>query len=246
MHRVAVVTGGTRGIGAAITELLAASGVHVAAAFMSNTATAEVLRDRVIASAGSVSLHRGDIGDPGICAALIADVLRTEGHVDYLIHNAGALVENPVSDTTLEQWQTALDVNLSAAFFLTRAALPAMVQRGFGRIVYVSSVTAFMGSPVEAAYGAAKAGLVGLTRSVAREVARKGVTVNCVIPGIFETDMTASMPAKSQEAIRRLIPLGRRGDPSELAHAVKFLVDDHASYITGSIVTVDGGISMGG
>ncbi len=244
--RVALVTGGSRGIGAAITEILASLGIHVAAAYLSNAAAAESVAERVRTAGGSVSLHRADISDPQACQALVADVLDQRGRLDHLICNAGRLIEGSVQQTTIEEWHAAVDANLSSAFFLTRAALPSMTARGFGRIVYVGSVTALMGSPVEAAYGAAKAGLIGLTRSVAREVARQGVTVNCVIPGVFETDMTRSMPEKSQEAIRRLIPLGRRGDPGELAHAVQFLVDDRASYLTGSIVTVDGGLSMGG
>jgi acetoacetyl-CoA reductase/3-oxoacyl-[acyl-carrier protein] reductase len=244
--RVALVTGGSRGIGAAITEVLASQGIHVAAAYLSNDAAAASVAARVRTAGGSVSLHRADISDPQACQTLVAEVVDRQGRLDHLICNAGRLIEGSVSQTTVDDWHAALDANLSSAFFLTRAALPGMKERGFGRIVYIGSVTALMGSPVEAAYGAAKAGLIGLTRSVAREVARQGVTVNCVIPGVFETDMTHAMPEKSQEAIRRLIPMGRRGDPGELAHAVQFLVDDRASYLTGSIVTVDGGLSMGG
>ncbi len=244
--RVALVTGGSRGLGAAITRSLASAGVHVAIAYVSNATAAQELKAEVEGTGGSVSLHQGNVGRPAACQSIVADVQRLAGRIDHLICNAGALHESPLGETTDEQWRTAVDVNLSSAFYLTRAVLPPMLAEGFGRIVYVSSVTAVMGSPVEAAYGAAKAGLMGLTRSVAREVARKGITVNCVIPGVFDTDMTASMPVSSQEAIRRLIPLGRRGDPGELAHAVQFLVDDRASYVTGSIVTVDGGLSMGG
>ena len=244
--RVALVTGGSRGIGAAITEVLASQGIHVAAAYLSNDAAAESVAARVRTAGGSISLHRADISDPQACQALVAEVVDQQGRLDHLICNAGRLIEGSVSQTTVDDWHAALEANLSSAFFLTRVALPGMKERGFGRIVYIGSVTALMGSPVEAAYGTAKAGLIGLTRSVAREVARRGVTVNCVIPGVFETDMTHAMPEKSQEAIRRLIPMGRRGDPGELAHAVQFLVDDRASYLTGSIVTVDGGLSMGG
>jgi acetoacetyl-CoA reductase/3-oxoacyl-[acyl-carrier protein] reductase len=120
-----------------------------------------------------------------------------------------------------------------------------MAQLGSGRIVNVGSVTAAMGNPVEAGYGAAKAGLLGLTRSLARAVARKGITVNLVVPGVFDTEMTRAMRPEAQEAIRSMIPLGRRGDPRELAHAVRFLLADEAAYITGSVLTVDGGLSMG-
>jgi NAD(P)-dependent dehydrogenase (short-subunit alcohol dehydrogenase family) len=137
-------------------------------------------------------------------------------------------------------------VNLSAAFYLCRAVIPLMCQHSFGRIMNISSVTAVMGSSTEAAYGAAKASLHGLTRSLARETARDGITVNCVMPGVFETGMMASMPPPTQAVILRMIPVGRRGDPNELARAVAFLLDDDADYITDSILTVDGGLSMGG
>ena len=136
-------------------------------------------------------------------------------------------------------------MNLSAPFHLAQAVIAPMTAQGFGRIVNIGSVTAAMGNPVEAGYGAAKAGLLGLTRSLARAVARKGITVNLVVPGVFETEMTSAMRPEAQEAIRAMIPLGRRGDPRELAWAVRCLLADEASYITGSVVTVDGGLSMG-
>lgn len=185
------------------------------------------------------------MADPRFCRELVAGVISVHGRVDYLVNNAGLLVESSVAKMTEGQWEDALAVNLSAPFRLAQAVIPDMAGRGFGRIVNVGSVTAAMGNPVEAGYGAAKAGLLGLTRSLARAEARKGITVNLVVPGVFETDMTTSMRPDAQEAIRGLIPLGRRGDPLELAHAVRFLLADEAGYITGSVVTVDGGLSMG-
>ena len=244
--RVSIVTGGTRGIGAAITTRLVREGAHVAAVYASNTEAAEALAAELGDGPGSVSLHQADIGDPDACRELVAVVLEDHGRVDHLVNNAGLLVENRARNMTLDEWDTAIRVNLSAPFFLTQAVLGPMIEQGFGRIVNVSSVTALMGSPVEAGYGAAKAGLFGLSRSLAREVARRGITVNTIVPGVFETDMTNSMPPESQEAIRAMIPLGRRGDPAELAHGVAFLLDDRAGYVTGSVVTVDGGLSMGG
>jgi NAD(P)-dependent dehydrogenase (short-subunit alcohol dehydrogenase family) len=243
--RVAIVTGGTRGIGAAVTDLLSAEGAHVAAVYAGNHEAARAVQERLTDRGSSISVHAGDIGDPGFCRALVTDVLAAHGRIDHLVNNAGLLVENSAFRTTDEEWDSALRINLSAPWFLAQAVLKPMADAGFGRIVNVGSVTAAMGSPVEVGYGAAKAGLVGLTRSLARAVARKGVTVNLVVPGIFETDMTLSMRPEAQEAIRAMIPMGRRGDPAELAWAVRFLVDDRASYVTGSVVTVDGGISMG-
>jgi NAD(P)-dependent dehydrogenase (short-subunit alcohol dehydrogenase family) len=189
---------------------------------------------------------KADVSTPAACGELVSQIIDDHGHLDLLVNNAGHLVERPSTETSVDEWDHAVAVNLSAAFHLCRAVIPVMRARGFGRIVNISSVTAMMGSPSEAAYGAAKAGLHGLTRSLARETARAGITVNCVVPGVFETDMTASMPKRTQDAILRMIPVGRRGQPDELARAVSFLLDDSAGYVTGSVLTVDGGLSMGG
>ena len=244
-ERVAIVTGGTRGIGAAISELLAADGTHVAAVYAGNHDAAHELAGRLTAAGGSVSVHPGDVGDPKFCQRLVAELVAERRRLDYLVSNAGLLIESSIWKMTKDQWDEALRVNLSAPFHLAQAAIKPMAEQGHGRIVNIGSVTAAMGNPVEAGYGAAKAGLLGLTRSLARAVARKGITVNLVVPGVFETEMTSSMRPEAQEAIRAMIPLGRRGDPRELACAVRFLLADEASYITGSVVTVDGGLSMG-
>ncbi|BCQ07267.1 putative oxidoreductase [Mycobacterium heckeshornense] len=238
--RVALVTGGTRGIGAAICTRLMASGATVVAVYECDEVAAASFRNRT-----GVSTLRADVGDPDTCAMLVDRVVDEHGRLDLLVNNAGLLIERPCVETTAKDWDRAVAVNLSAVFHLCRATIPMMRQHGFGRIVNISSVTAVMGSPSEAAYGAAKAGLHGLTRSLARETARDGITVNCVVPGVFHTDMTASMPQHTQSAILRMIPVGRRGDPDELARAVTFLLDDQSGYITGSILTVDGGLSMG-
>jgi acetoacetyl-CoA reductase/3-oxoacyl-[acyl-carrier protein] reductase len=244
-ERVAVVTGGTRGIGAAISTQLMAAGAHVAAVYAANDAAAKDFASSVAGLPGSLSLHRADIGDASACRGVVDEVATRHGRIDHLVNNAGLLIENSVRRTTIEEWDRAIAVNLSASFHLAQAALEHMVPAGFGRIVNVSSVTAVMGSPVEVGYGAAKAGLHGMSRSLARSVARKGITVNVVVPGIFETDMTRSMDPAAQEQIKAMIPLGRRGNPDELAHAVLFLLDERAAYVTGSVVTVDGGLSMG-
>jgi len=245
-RRVAIVTGGTRGIGAAVTRRLAEEGTHVCAVFYSAGTSADALRDELVTQGRSVSLHQGDVGDRAFCRALVEEVVATHGRVDHLVNNAGRLVENNAVRMTEQEWDDAVRVNLSGPFHLAQAVLPAMIEQRFGRIVNVGSVTAAMGSAVEVGYGAAKAGLLGLTRSLARAVARKGITVNLVVPGVYDTDMTAAMRPEAQEAIRAMIPLGRRGEPGELAHAVAFLLDDRAGYVTGAVVTVDGGLSMGG
>jgi len=244
-QRIAIVTGGTKGIGAAITERLTAEGAHVCAIYAGDHETARSFRHRLASKGDSITVHSGDVGDRAFCRDVVAGIVSEYGSVDYLVNNAGLLVENNAFRMTEEDWDRALRVNLSGPFHLAQAVLPSMAERGFGRIVNVGSVTAAMGSPVEVAYGAAKAGLLGLTRSLARAVARKGITVNLVVPGVFDTDMTRSMRPEAQDAITAMIPLGRRGAPAELAHAVLFLLDDRASYVTGSVVTVDGGLSMG-
>jgi NAD(P)-dependent dehydrogenase (short-subunit alcohol dehydrogenase family) len=245
-NRVAIVTGGTKGIGRAITERLAGDGVHVHAVYAGDHDNAAALAASLTSAGRSISVHAGDVGDRAFCGDLVATVLGEHERIDYVVNNAGLLVENNVFRMTEHEWDEALRVNLSGPFHLAQAVLPAMAERAFGRIVNVGSVTAAMGSPVEVGYGAAKSGLVGMTRSLARAVARKGITVNLVVPGVFDTDMTRSMRPEAQQSIAAMIPLGRRGTPEELAHAVAYLLDDRAGYVTGSVVTVDGGLSMGG
>jgi acetoacetyl-CoA reductase/3-oxoacyl-[acyl-carrier protein] reductase len=244
--RVALVTGGTRGIGRAVTVRLAEAGVRVAAAFVSDVNAGVDLQDQCKRSGGHVTLHRADVGDPDECGRLVSEVLDQHGRLDYLVNNAGMVVEQRYGDVSADDWHRQIAVNLSAAFFLSQAALGTMVDQGFGRIINVGSVTAVMGSPVQIPYGAAKAGLVGLTRSVARSVARKGITVNCVIPGSFDTELPQTLTYTDRDLVTALIPVGRWGKPEELAHAVAFLLDDQSSYITGAVLTVDGGMSMGG
>jgi NAD(P)-dependent dehydrogenase (short-subunit alcohol dehydrogenase family) len=243
--RVALVTGGTRGIGRAVTERLASDGVHVAAAFGSDRGPAEELQHRLAAEGHHVTLHQADIGDERQCQALVAEVLTQHGRLDHVVSNAGTVTEQRLAEVTAPDWHRQLSVNLSASFFLAQAAIPPMVEQGFGRIVNIGSVTAVMGSPVQIAYGAAKAGLQGLTRSLARSVARKGITVNCVIPGSIDTEMSASLRYTNAELVTPLIPMARWGTAAEVAHAVAFLLADRSSYITGTVLTVDGGMSMG-
>jgi NAD(P)-dependent dehydrogenase (short-subunit alcohol dehydrogenase family) len=242
--RVALVTGGTRGLGGAITTRLAGDGTTVAAAYRADDAAAERLAAHQ-RSTGIVTTHRVDVSDTDSCRRLVDDVLSAHGRLDYLINNAGALHEHKLSDLSAEDWDETLRVNLSGAFHLSRAAIPAMREARFGRIINIGSVTSVMGSPFQIDYASAKAGLVGLTRSLARAVARAGITVNCVIPGGFSTDLLDSLTLTDSAAVERSVPVGRYGRPEELAHVVASLVHDDASYVTGAVIAVDGGLGMG-
>jgi NAD(P)-dependent dehydrogenase (short-subunit alcohol dehydrogenase family) len=244
VHRVALVTGGTRGLGRAVSNRLVADGVAVAAAFQRDEAAAEAWRQS-LGSEVEVSLHSGDLGDVEVCQGLVADVLDRYGRLDYLVNNAGSMAERKLIDIEPEAWDSSLRRNLSSAFYLAQSAIPTMTSQRFGRIVNIGSVSAAMGSPFQADYATAKAGMVGLTRSLARTVARKGVTVNCVVPGGFETSILEAMTLTDRSLIEKSVPVGRFGRPEELAHVVVSLLHDDAAYVTGSVIVVDGGMSMG-
>lgn len=243
-QRVAIVTGGARGIGAAITTSLAKAGTHVAAGYSRNRSAGDELAGKLTAEGCSVSLHQGNVGDPEACQRVVQDVLAEHGQVDYLVNNAGVTVDKTVRKMTVDDWHAVLRVNLSGAFYMTKAVLEHMLDRGFGRIVNISSVIGQTGNVGQANYAASKAGLIGFTKSLALEVARKGITVNCVAPGFIDTDMVAGVPEETIDRIVGGIPVGRLGKAREIARAVQFLVDDDAGYITGSVLAVNGGLDM--
>lgn len=243
-QRVAIVTGGARGIGAAITTALARQGVHVAAGYSSNSKAAEELKEKLGAEGGSVSVHQGNVGSPEDCQRVVDEVLEQKGRVDYLINNAGITVDKTVRKLTVDDWHSVLRINLSGAFYMTKAVLDHMSDNQFGRIVNISSVIGQTGSVGQANYASSKSGLIGFSKSLAQEVARKGITVNCVAPGFIETEMVAAVPEKAMEKILAKIPVGRLGQADEIARAIQFLVDDRAGYVTGSVISVNGGMDM--
>jgi acetoacetyl-CoA reductase len=243
-QRVAIVTGGARGIGAAITTALARSGVHVAAGYSTNSKAAEELAEKLGAEGASVSVHQGNVGEPDDCTRVVGEVMEQRGRVDYLINNAGITVDKTVRKMSVEDWHAVLRINLSGAFYMTTAVLDHMTDAGFGRIVNISSVIGQTGSIGQANYASSKAGLFGFSKSLAKEVARKGVTVNCVAPGYIETEMVAAIPDEVREKLLKGVPMGRLGQCREIARAVQFLVDDDAGYITGSVIDVNGGLEM--
>ncbi len=217
--------------------------VMVAAAFRHDDVTAQAFKRK---HGDRLDVHMVDVTNAEACTELVDSVVSAHGRLDYLVNNAGAVRESTIPDITPVAWNEALALNLSAAFFMSQAALIRMKEQCFGRIVNVSSVSATMGTPFQADYAAAKAGLVGLTRSLARGAARSSVTVNCLVLGGFETDLLNDLTLTKRSVVEGSVPVGRFGRPDEFAHAVLSLLDDRASYITGATLTVDGGLSMGG
>jgi acetoacetyl-CoA reductase len=242
--KVAIVTGGTRGIGAAVTVELARLGAHVAAGFNRDTESAERLCQKLTAAGASVSIHQGNVGVPEDCGRVVDDVLRAKGRVDFLVNNAGITIDKTVRKMTAEDWQSVLLINVTGAFYMVKAVLDHMIDRGSGRIVNVSSIIGQTGNVGQANYAASKAALLGLTQSLALETARKGITVNCVAPGFIETEMVAAVPEAVLESIIERVPLRRLGRPHEVARVVRFLLEDESSYITGALYTVNGGMFM--
>ncbi len=242
--KVAIVTGGTRGIGAAITRELSRHGAHVAAGFNSDAESATALRDELSAQGGSISVHQGNVGITEDCTRVVDEVLTGYGHVDFLVNNAGITVDKTVRKMSVEDWHAVMRINISGAFYMMKAVLDHMLERGNGRIVNLSSVIGQTGNIGQANYAASKAALFGLTQSLALETARKGITVNCVAPGFIATEMVTKIPQPILDGIIEKVPLRRLGRPEEVARVVRFLLEDESSYITGAMYAVNGGLFM--
>ena len=242
--QVALVTGGSRGIGRAIARTLAAAGATVVVNYREQAAAADETVGLVVAAGGTASAVCFDVGDAEAVRAGVQNVVERLGRLDVLVNNAGLSADALVLRLREEDWERVLRTNLTGVFHCTKAALRAMVRARYGRIVNVTSVVAEMGNAGQAAYGAAKAGVVGFTRSVAREVASRGVTVNAVAPGFVETDMTASLDAEQKAFYTAVIPAGRIATPDEVAAAVAYLASPIAGYVTGHVLHVNGGLYM--
>jgi acetoacetyl-CoA reductase len=240
--QVALVTGGTRGIGLAICERLINRGVTVAAGYAGRHDHAQHFADKY-ADQG-VSIHQGNIGNHDDVARVIDEVLSQHGHLDILVNNAGITVDKTVRRMSWQEWDHVIHVNLSGSFYISQAILQTMLDRGYGRIINISSVIGSSGGFGQANYASAKSGLFGLTMSLALETASKGITVNAVTPGYITTDMTAAVPANVMEKLVERIPVGRLGEPNEVARVVEFLADPESGYITGQVYPVNGGLYM--
>ncbi len=243
--RVGIVTGGSRGIGGAISTLLAQDGATVAVLGLpEDRERTRTLRSHLDGAASRLHFYETDVSVYDACEKAVAEILREHGRIDYLVNNAGITRDHTVRNMTVDEWEAVLRVNLSGPFFMIKAALPGMVERGFGRIVNVSSVVGESGNFGQANYAAAKAGLIGLTKTVALEVAKRGITVNAVAPGFIDTEMTKAMPVSAIETAIEQTPGRRLGKPEEVAQLVRFLLDDKAGYITGAVYKINGGWYM--
>jgi len=240
--QVALVTGGIRGIGLAICERLMNRGVKVAAGYSSNQDAAQQFADKY--ADHGVSIHQGNIGSNEDCERVIGEVLERHGQLDILVNNAGVTVDKTMRKMSPEEWDHVIHVNLSGAFYLSRAILQNMLDRNYGRIINISSVIGSSGAFGQANYASAKSGLFGLTMSMALETASKGITVNSVTPGYISTDMTAAVPGNVMDKLIARIPVGRLGEPNEVARVVEFLADPESGYITGQVYPVNGGLYM--
>jgi len=242
--KVALVTGSTRGIGRAIADMLAAAGASVAVTGRDQARADAAAAEIASLHGGTVRGYACDVSETAQCTALVEAVERDFGRLDVLVNNAGLTRDNLIMRLKDEDWDQVINANLRGAFATCRAASRGMMKRRSGRIVNLASVVGLMGNKGQTNYAASKAGLIGLTKSLAKELGSRGVAANVVAPGYIDTDMTAAMPAEARTALSASIPLERLGTPADIAGMVTFLASEQASYITGQVFVVDGGLAM--
>lgn len=235
--KVALVTGGTRGIGYAISVELKEKGYKVIATYAGNHEAAQKFHNET-----GIDTIAFDVADELACQKMCQDLIQTHGCIDVLVHNAGVTSDATLLKMSSDQWHKVIQTNLDSAFYLTKAVLESMRDKGFGRLIYLSSVNGLKGQRGQANYAATKAALIGFAKSVGLEMANKGITANVIAPGYIDTDMVRAVPEAILEKIIAQIPVGRLGTTAEIAHAVSFLADDRAGFITGSTLSVNGGM----
>ncbi len=236
MSRIAVVTGGTRGIGAAISTALKSAGYTVAANYAGNDEAAEKFKNET-----GIAVYKWDVGSFEACSEGLSQVENDLGAIEVVVNNAGITCDCMMHKMTPDMWGDVIRVNLNSMFNMTTPLINGMRERGHGRIINISSINGQKGQMGQANYSAAKAGIIGFTKALALETARKGITVNCIAPGYINTDMVAAVPEKVLESIIAAIPVNRLGRTEEIAHCVLFLADEKAGFITGSTISANGG-----
>jgi len=244
--RVALVTGGSRGIGRSIVEALARAGAKVAFVYNSNASAAEEVVSSLTGEGHEVVAMQADVRSKEAADKVIADVLEKWERVDILVNNAGIIKDGLLATMEAQQWQDVIDTNLTSVFNFCQAVTRPMMSQRYGRIINMSSVAADVSNPGQANYAASKGGVEGFTRCVATELARRGVTANAVAPGFIETDMTVAVVNAAGNEIKKKIPARRLGQPDDIANAVMFFAADESSYVTGQILKIDGGLTLGG
>ena len=241
---VALVTGGSRGIGRAICLELARQGASVAVNYAGNEAAAQETVEACRALGVEAEAFQADVADPAACEQLIQAVKERFGKVDILVNNAGITRDGLLMTAKADDFDRVLSTNLKGAYFCMKAASKLMMRQRYGRIINLSSVVGLRGNPGQTSYSASKAGILGLTKSAAKELATRGVTVNAVAPGFIETDMTAVLPENAKNAMLTTIPMGRPGQPEDVARAVAYFAQPESAYITGQVLCVDGGMAV--
>ena len=242
--KVALVTGASRGIGRAIALKLAAEGAKVAINYAGNTAKAEEVKAEIEKNGGQAILVQADVADSAAVEAMVNATVEAFGQIDILVNNAGITRDGLMMRMKDEDFDAVINTNLKGVFYCTKLVSKLMMKKRSGRIINMASVVGLMGNAGQTNYAAAKAGVIGFSKSAAKELAARGITVNMVAPGFIDTDMTAAMTDKAKEMTLTGIPLNRMGTPEDVASAVAFLVSDNASYITGQVINVDGGMVM--
>lgn len=242
--KVALVTGAGRGIGSAVARALAAEGALVIVNYIGSRDRAEAVVKEIKASGGDALSYGCDVSDFAACQTMVQELIEQYQHIDILVNNAGITRDGLLMKMSEEDFDRVLDINLKGCFHTIRHLSRYFLKQKSGRIINISSVSGIMGNPGQANYSASKAGVIGLTKSVARELASRGITCNAVAPGFIETDMTDAMPDAAKDKAKEQIPMGRIGQPGEIADLVVFLASDKAAYLTGQVIAVDGGMSM--